>query len=78
MHERNELHERLATSCSINEKLMKHLKSLEKFMEDLLLHKFDSSLESLTDKSDFMSSVSKCLNESLSLSRILSDNLSSK
>jgi chromosome segregation ATPase len=75
-NERNEIHERLAFSCSVNIELMKHLRNLEEFMEDLLQHKFDSSMESISEKSDFLLNVSKCLNESLKLSNVLSDHLS--
>lgn len=78
LSERNELHERLAFTCSVNEELVKHLRNLEAFMEDLLQHKFDSSMESIGEKSDFLSNVSRCLNESLKLSNVLSDHLSSK
>lgn len=78
MHERNELHERLAFSCSVNEELMRHLRNLEKFLENLLQNKFDSSVDSSIDKSDFFFHVSKCLDKSLKLSNVLSDHLSGK
>lgn len=74
--ERNELHERLSYSCTVNMELMRHLRNLETFMEGLLQNRLDSSLEGISDRSSFFSNVSKCLNESLKLSNVLSDHLS--
>lgn len=78
MNERNEIHERLAFSCSVNEDLVKHLRNLETFMEELLQHKFDTSMDSISGKSSSLLHATKCLSESLKLSNVLSDHLSSE
>ncbi|XP_035218876.1 CDK5 regulatory subunit-associated protein 2-like isoform X3 [Stegodyphus dumicola] len=76
--ERKDLLERLASSCSVNNELMRHLRKLGNFLEDLLQNKsFDaSSLENISETSEFLSQLSRCLDESLKLSHVLSDNLS--
>ncbi|KFM65624.1 hypothetical protein X975_15394, partial [Stegodyphus mimosarum] len=57
---------------------MRHLRKLGNFLEDLLQNKsFDaSSLENISETSEFLSQLSRCLDESLKLSHVLSDNLS--
>ncbi|CAL1270530.1 unnamed protein product [Larinioides sclopetarius] len=78
--ERNELHQRLAHSCAVNNELMKHLRNLEMFMEDLLQHKnLDaSSIENLSESSSFLSrmKIQKEIEQSLELSTVLNDELS--
>ncbi|XP_055948142.1 putative leucine-rich repeat-containing protein DDB_G0290503 isoform X1 [Argiope bruennichi] len=78
--EKDELHQRLAHSCAVNNELMKHLRNLEIFMEDLLQHKnLDaSSIENLSESSSFLSrlKIQREIEQSLELSTMLNDELS--
>ncbi|XP_054713056.1 repetitive organellar protein-like [Uloborus diversus] len=77
-NEKNDLSERLALSCSVNKELMKHLHSLEAFMDDLLHNRnLDmSSVDNISETSDLFLQLSKRLDESLKFSQVLSDHLS--
>ncbi|XP_042904808.1 uncharacterized protein [Parasteatoda tepidariorum] len=76
--ERDELHRRLAISCSVNNELLKHLQSLERFMEDLLQQKnaSTSSLENINENADFLARFSDYVDRSMKLSQTLSNQLS--
>ncbi|GIY74909.1 hypothetical protein CDAR_309661 [Caerostris darwini] len=79
--ERDELHQRLAHSCTVNNELMKHLRNLEMFMRDLLHHRNldSSSIENISqDSSGFLShlKIQKAIEQSLELSNLLNDELS--
>ncbi|GIX76942.1 hypothetical protein CEXT_50881 [Caerostris extrusa] len=79
--ERDELHQRLAHSCTVNNELMKHLRNLEMFMRDLLHHRNldSSSIENISQESSgFLShlKIQKAIEQSLELSNLLNDELS--
>ncbi|GBN10734.1 hypothetical protein AVEN_190003-1 [Araneus ventricosus] len=78
--EKEELHQRMVHSCAVNNELMKHLRNLEIFMEDLLQHKnLDaSSIGNISESSSVVShlKIQREIEQSMELSTVLNDELS--